>query len=482
MENSGPSSSSVPSKNPAHPNYTAAVGEPSRRTDTCNVVIIGEAGAGKSSLVNLIAGTNTAVVSSDAGGCTSTTNTHEIWIQNKTLKVKLFDTAGLDEDPRGTVPDKQARKMLKDLIRTMMKQDDIHLVIYCVRGERVIRTLRQNYKFIRSQLKGKVPIVLVITSLEFYEPDMEEWWRLNENAISKLGMIFAGHACVTTGLITQSKVTERGRNQSYDAVCKLIEQCRLSKPRNVILFGQSGAGKSSLIDLMAGTKVANTSNDMTSWEEYPIRFDGESFNVFDTVGLEEPQLGIPQYLDAIENASMLIQDLERRGGIDLLLLCMRAGKLTTTLQANYRLFHEFLCDKKVPVIVVVTHLENETGEMDAWWTRNQDMFREWEVYVVGHACITAIQGNHPERYEQSRITIRSVVKKFTADGQKEAWKGGDNTVVSLLRQLKGLLVRKGKPSLRNDMVFRLVKRCGLSPDVAKQLADRIKKGTLERAT
>jgi hypothetical protein len=179
---------------------------------------------------------------------------------------------------------------------------------------------------------------------------------------------------------------------------------------------------------------------------------------------------------------MLIQDLERRGGIDLLLLCMRAGKLTATLQTNYRLFHEFLCDKKVPVVVVVTHLENETGEMDAWWTQNRDIFGEREVHVAGHACITAIQGDYPERYEQSRITIRSVVKKFTADGQKEAWKGGNNTVVSLLRQLKGLLVRKGKPSLRNDMVSRLVKRCGLSPDVAKQLADRIKNGTLERAT
>jgi hypothetical protein len=118
--------------------------------------------------------------------------------------------------------------VLKKLVQTLMKQGDIHLIIYCVRGERVIRTLRQNYKFIDSQVKKKVPIVLVVTSLESYEPDMEQWWRLNENDISKHGMTFAGHACVTTGLITQSRVTERGRNQSYEAVCKLIAQCRLS--------------------------------------------------------------------------------------------------------------------------------------------------------------------------------------------------------------------------------------------------------------
>ncbi|KAG1815225.1 P-loop containing nucleoside triphosphate hydrolase protein, partial [Suillus subaureus] len=412
-----PSSSSVPSQSPANPNYT---GEPLNRTSTCNVVIFGESGAGKSSLVNLITRKDVAGTSCDTRGCTATVNEHEIWIQNETLKVKLFDTPGLDEDPRGTVPDKEARRILKKLAQTLMKQGDIHLIIYCVRGLSVIRTLRKNYNFVHSQVKSKVPIVLVVTSLESYEPDMERWWRLNENTFSKHRMTFAGHACVTTGMITQSNVTERGRNRSYDAVCKLIEQCRLSnemvihtgpsqgtthnipseltasssKRANIVLFGQAGAGKSSLVNLMAGMDVARTSSDARSrtlyWQKYPIEFDGKSYNVFDTVGLQEPQLGIPQYIDAIENAYRLIQDLERQGGIDLLLFCMRAGRLTTTLENNYRLFHEFLCDKKVPVVVVITYLENEVGEMDDWWRHNRDIFREREVRVAGHACITAI--------------------------------------------------------------------------------------------
>ncbi|KAG1815226.1 P-loop containing nucleoside triphosphate hydrolase protein [Suillus subaureus] len=501
-----PSISSIPIQSAAGSNYTA-VGEPLHRTDTCNVVIFGETGAGKSSLVNLIAGKDVAVTSSDAKGCTIAVNEHDISTQNETLTVKLFDTPGLDECRQGEIPDKEARRILKKLVQTLMKQGDIHLIIYCVRGERVIRTLRRNYEFIHSQVKSKVPIVLVVTSLESYEPDMEKWWRLNENTFSKLGMTFAGRACVTTGMITQSNVTERGLNQSHDAVCKLIEQCRLSnepvnhtgpsrgtthnipselaasnKHTNIVLFGQVGAGKSSLVKLMAGMDVAYTSSDARSctlhWQKYPIEFDGKSYNVFDTVGLEEPQLGIPQYLDAIENAYRLIQDLERQGGIDLLLFCMRAGRLTTTLENNYRLFHEFLCDKKVPVVVVITHLENEAGEMDDWWKQNGDIFREREVHVVGHACITAIQGNYPERHAQSRTTIRKVVEEFMADGQKKAWIGGDNTFVSFMRKLKGLL---GSGNLGKDMVSRL-RRCGMSPDVAKQVADRIKNGIIEGAT
>ncbi|KAG2130589.1 P-loop containing nucleoside triphosphate hydrolase protein [Suillus cothurnatus] len=504
--------SSVSSRSPANTNYTA-VGGPPNRTGTCNVIIFGESGAGKSSLVNLVARMDVAATSSDAKGCTTEASAHDskILIQNEMLKVKLFDTPGLDEGRRGTVPDKEARRVLRKLVQTLMKQGDIHLIIYCVRGERVIRTLRRNYEFVQSQVKKKVPIVLVVTSLESYEPDMEQWWRLNESDISKHGMTFAGHACVTTGLITQSRVTERSRNQSYEAVCKLIAQCHPSnetvvravpsretthnipfttaasnKHANIVLFGQAGAGKSSLVNLMAGMDVADTSNDAKSctlhWQEYPIQFEGASYNVFDTVGLQESQLEIPQYLDAIENAYRLIRDLERQGGIDLLMFCMRAGRLTLTLENNYRLFHEFLCDKKVPILVVITHLETEVGEMDNWWERNRATFDERGVRIAGHACITAIQGDYPDRYAQSRTTICKLVKEFIADGQKQAWEGGNNLYVLFMRKLKKLLVGKRKLRMRRNMVSRLTKHCGMSPDVANQLVDRIRNDAVEGAT
>ncbi|KAG1820661.1 hypothetical protein EV424DRAFT_1322876, partial [Suillus variegatus] len=253
---------------------------------------------------------------------------------------------------------------------------------------------------------------------------------------------------------------------------------------NIVLFGQGGAGKSSLVNLIAGKNAAETSIDLNrctmKWEEYPVKFDGGSYNIFDTVGLEEPQLGIPQYLDAVENAYSLIQNLERQGGIDLLMFCMRAGRLTATLKNNYRLFNEFLCEKKVPLVIVVTYLENEVGEMDAWWKRNEEIFCNQEFHVDGHACITAIRGNCPERHDQSRTTIRQLVKEFTAEGQKRTWRGGDNLFVSLMQKLRVLFL--GKSCSRKNMVPRLVKRCGLSRDVAKQLADRIKKEAEEGAS
>lgn len=240
--------------------------------------------------------------------------------------------------------------------------------------------------------------------------------------------------------------------------------------KNIVLFGQSGAGKSSLVNLMAGEDVAATSNDLQRctlrWQNYPIRFDGESYMVFDTVGLDEPQLEITEYLDAVENAYKLIQDLEAQGGIDLLLFCMRAGRLTDTLRSNYRLFHEFLCDKKVPIILAVTHLETEPEKMEEWWRRNEKTFNSQQIRVVGHACITA-KNNFKTLYEESRVTIRDVIKQFTADGQRQAWIGGNNMFVSLMRKLKQLLV--GNSHVKK-ITRRLVKRCGLPPDVAKKVS------------
>ncbi|KAG2113737.1 P-loop containing nucleoside triphosphate hydrolase protein [Suillus discolor] len=527
--------------------------------ETCNVVIFGETGAGKSSLINLIAGTQRALTSCDAMGCTAETNTYDISIQNETLKVTFVDTVGLDEGSEGTVPDKEAQQVLKKLIQNF--RDDVHLLMYCVRGVRARKALYRNYNFVRSQVKERVPIVLVVTCLEDREPEMEDWWKDNERLISDFGMSFAGHACVTTVTIDDNvgnRLKQR-HNQSYLAVCQLIEQCRRKghqrpllgagerqqytiqqvppkmaarysvfsfsschilptfrnrnsivltgesvasngSPANVkeiaamyadqqfnttnrrkviVVFGQTGAGKSSLVNLMAGKEVAHTSPDTQRctmhWKEYPIDFDGGSYMVFDTIGLEEPQLGIKEYLESVENAYRLLRKLEEEGGIDLLLFCVCASKVTATLQSNYRLFHEFLCEKKVPIVLAITNLEREV-RMENWWERNESTLDKYQIKVAGHACITAanrLDGRHKDLYEQSRITIRDLVKEFATDGQKQAWMGGHNLFVSLMRKLKGSLTG-GSHVKRKDIIPRLTKRCGISTEAAKELANMIK--------
>ncbi|KAG1812485.1 uncharacterized protein BJ212DRAFT_1369968, partial [Suillus subaureus] len=169
---------------------------------------------------------------------------------------------------------------------------------------------------------------------------------------------------------------------------------------------------------MAGKEIANISPTMERctmhWQEYNIDFGGDSYKVFGTVGLEEPQLGIKEYLESVKNAYRLIKELYRRGGIDLLLFCVRAGRVTATLQSNYRLFYEFLCEKKVPIVLAITNLEREL-RMEDFWERNHSTFDKYQIQVAGHACITVanrLDGRHKHLYEESRITIRNLVRNL----------------------------------------------------------------------
>jgi hypothetical protein len=114
--------------------------------------------------------------------------------------------------------------------------------------------------------------------------------------------------------------------------------------------------------------------------------------------------------------------------------------------------------------------------MEDWWERHHGTFEKYQIQVASHACVTTanrLDSRHRALYEESRITIRNLVKEFTADGQKQSWIGGDNLFVSLLRKQKEFL--SGSPSVkRKDLALHLTKRCGVSPDVAKQLACMIR--------
>ncbi|KAG1904898.1 P-loop containing nucleoside triphosphate hydrolase protein [Suillus fuscotomentosus] len=487
-----PNSPSSPSRTPDHsavPCKYLGLEEASRRKDTCNVVIFGQTGAGKTSLVNLI----TAVPTSpDAEGCTRQTIVYgyDAVAHNRIVKVQLFDTAGLDEDSEGTDLNEQAQMGLKKLIRTLMTKGGIHLLVYCVQGTDDASALQRNYKLIDSEVKARVPVVLVVTGLENREPDMEEWWRSNERSILDLGMKFAGHACITALTINEGGTdgVRQRREESYHAVCDLIAQCyshdgtgmpNMRRTKNIVLFGEAGAGKSSVVNLMAGSEVAKTSLGIQrctlDWQDYVIDFGGESYKVFDTMGIEESGLEKKEYLAAAANAYRFIKTLDAEGGVDLLLFCVRAGRFTAALQSNYRFFYEFLCNKKVPIVLAITNLEREQ-RMEDWWEREHSIFARYQIHVADHACITAanrLEGTHRQFYEDSRVAMRDLVKRNIAGKHNDVWTGGNKVFVALMQALK--IFGKNRYIRKNALIGQL-KRSGMSPETARELADVIEQG------
>ena len=240
---------------------------------------------------------------------------------------------------------------------------------------------------------------------------------------------------------------------------------------NVILFGETGVGKSSVINLIAGRTVAETSTEVDGCtmnsKDYGFDIGSRRINIWDTVGLNEPQMGVNGYYDAIVKAYALVRKLNEAGGVDLLLFCMRGNRITATTQSNYRLFYEVLCNKKVPIALVITHLERER-RMEDWWERNEASIVRYGIQSVGHACVTGV-GDNVQKYKESKAAMSHLLSQHDNRGRfsmpPEPW---------FIRLLQGLasLFSTSTPAAK-DVARILMKRCGLDPETASRLAGQL---------
>jgi hypothetical protein len=121
------------------------------------------------------------------------------------------------------------------------------------------------------------------------------------------------------------------------------------------------------------------------------------------------------YLDAVAKAHELILSLQKKGGVHGLLFCIRGGKVSDTIQKNYRLFYEFLCQGKVPLSLVITGLENEQDDMDNWWAQNKAHIENSGIHSVRQACITTIKSHsnvYGKRYDESRKKMHRMLSEL----------------------------------------------------------------------
>jgi tRNA U34 5-carboxymethylaminomethyl modifying GTPase MnmE/TrmE len=82
-----------------------------------DVVLFGEMGAGKSSVVNMLCGQDKAAVSSSASGCTLSSTGYEGAMADQPFT--FWDTAGLNEGDIGKVPNMKAVVGLYRLLRQL---------------------------------------------------------------------------------------------------------------------------------------------------------------------------------------------------------------------------------------------------------------------------------------------------------------------------------------------------------------------------
>ncbi|KIJ67564.1 hypothetical protein HYDPIDRAFT_85017 [Hydnomerulius pinastri MD-312] len=252
--------------------------------------------------------------------------------------------------------------------------------------------------------------------------------------------------------------------------------------RNILMVGDVGVGKSSLVNLIAGERVASTSDGARSCtlhsQEHLINLDSVQLALHDTAGLHEAigKMKTDAYLDAVFQAYALISKLERSGGINLIVFCMKAGRISESMQQTYNLFTEVLCKNKVPVVIAVTHLEAYEN-MEDWWSENAKYIKDYGLHCAGHACVTATKGYRDmfqEKYTQSREVMRNLLLEYS---DQRVWKEGKATwikrVMVHFRQWMPSNHAKRLQVGRKQLKKKLMKKCGFSAEDAEAVAHRI---------
>ncbi|KAG6890214.1 hypothetical protein C0995_010225 [Termitomyces sp. Mi166 len=202
-----------------------------------NILVFGEAGVGKSSVINMLAGSpyDTAKISDDATNRPLDNVGYRITIKStsSSLPVVAWEVTGVNEEEHGTVSPGRKMNNLRRLRNNL--GDGPSLLVYIVQGswELDTRALKTNYDlFVKHICKGNVPVILVVTGCENESP-MNNWWIRNERILNAHGLRYQGHVCITStrGKIKDGEhVFEEEYKESEKGVRRLVADNVREKP------------------------------------------------------------------------------------------------------------------------------------------------------------------------------------------------------------------------------------------------------------
>jgi len=262
---------------------------------------------------------------------------------------------------------------------------------------------------------------------------------------------------------------------------------------NIILFGESGAGKSSVVNMLSTNEhTADISSGARGCTFESRSFDidvlGHPTTIWDTAGLDEGDAGRIPKSEAIVLLYKLLRSLS--DGVSLLMFVMRAPRIKGSVPQNWKLFYEIICQKKVPIVIVITGLENEEN-MDEWWWENKGAFQNYDIHPTGFACITASRGKRnrdgrgkfDDEYENSREKVQRLIRStcLTSPWCVPAAEWFKN-IINVTFRSEGYMCGLLKKNVRHEEIHevagealkQLVSICGMPEKEAQDLAAKMK--------
>ena len=449
---------------PHHTTLHMSTGLPTR-----HVVFIGETGSGKSSVINLVADRNCAPVSPSAEPCTRDFASYEVIVNERSYT--LWDTPVTN--PGTSIFRRLTRRdSLKRFLQERYRLKELDLIVLCVRASRALEGMSRVYQvFCRGYRQLAIPVVIAITHLERVQPTMDAWWKDNERKLAELGLVFDGHACLTClpshhrrwasqqdirvlisadykklGAVAVD-ATDRVAHSTGEAVSTIPQVRQLDTSphhttlymstglptRHVVFIGETGSGKSSIINLVADRNCAPVSSDAEpctrDFAPYEVMFDGRGYTLWDTPAIN-PGTSIFRRLTRSDSLKRFLQERYRLKELDLIVLCVRASRALEGMSRVYEVFCRESRQLAIPVVISITHLERMQPTMEAWWQNNERRLGGLGLVFDGHACLTCLPSHHRRWASQQDIRfLISAEHQTRAQSSLEVLIGGPACVV-----------------------------------------------------
>ena len=177
--------------------------------------------------------------------------------------------------------------------------------------------------------------------------------------------------------------------------------------------------------MIIGEDLAKTSSDLMGCtfrhQDYTTSFDGFSCKIYDTAGLNEEDTGRVPHWTAIRELYTLIRKLD---GVTLLIYCVR-GRIKNA-RANWTLFNDVICGGHVPVVLVMTGLEQEDDwDHDSRLNKIKEAFDAYNIKPKAIATVVSIRGKADEyldMYKKSQERMRNLISTY-----RQPWSLGKET-------------------------------------------------------
>ncbi|KIJ68034.1 hypothetical protein HYDPIDRAFT_185960, partial [Hydnomerulius pinastri MD-312] len=163
------------------------------------------------------------------------------------------------------------------------------------------------------------------------------------------------------------------------------------------------------------------------------------FGVWDTAGLNQGTYGTVPAEKAEAYLKQLLCDLVQAGSIELLVYCVRGMRIR----------------KKVPIVIVVTGLENQEESMKSWWQHNERDFASFGMRFDGHACVTTLEGivnpspTLERRLAESKVSVTNLI---TSKCRTQQWRAAERSWAEVFLDPRAVLSPKNDAHYANVIV------------------------------